>query len=81
MYVDRNQFAIEGPALAEDGETRGVAFTTDPTTPITWFAVDLDPCTGAATWRNLLTEQPLANIAGQQPGKVDYRNPPSLQHD
>lgn len=72
MQVQRGQYAITGPATAENGETRAVVFTTDVTTPITWYAIDLDPCTGATTWRPILTEQPLANLVGQEPGKVSY---------
>lgn len=73
MYVDRNQFAIQGPAAAETGETRAVAFTTDVTQSLTWFRVDVEPCSSATTWFPLLTEAPLLNLAGQQPGKTVFR--------
>lgn len=42
----------------ENGETRAVVWTSDPTTPIQWFAVDVDPCTGSVTERNLVLQQP-----------------------
>jgi hypothetical protein len=42
----------------ENGETRAVVWTSDPTTPIQWFAVDVDPCTGDVTERNLILQQP-----------------------
>jgi len=73
MYIARGQFAISGPAEAEDGETRAVVSTTDVVTPITWSSLQLGPCTGATTWQALLTEQPLDNAAGQQPGKTIFR--------
>lgn len=71
MYSARNQFAVDGPAKSETGETRAVTFSTDPTTPITWFRIDIDSYTGEQTHHNMLQVQPLQNgIAIQQPGKV-----------
>ena len=39
-------------------ETRAVAFTTDPSSIMTWSAQDIDPCTGAVTERPILQVQP-----------------------
>lgn len=51
-------FGITVPVSPDQPETRAVAFTTDPTTAIQWFAQDVDPCTGAITERNILLVQP-----------------------
>ncbi|KAJ7652402.1 hypothetical protein DFH06DRAFT_1418842 [Mycena polygramma] len=52
------------------GETRAVAITTDPTVTVQWYAVDVNPCTGAETERKLL----LAQGSSVAPiGKIDYR--------
>lgn len=80
IQVQRNQWAVTGPALAEDGETRAVAFVTDVTSPVTWSALYIDPCTGAQSFKALLTEQPLANLPGQQPGKVCSNSILSTSH-
>lgn len=53
--------AIEGVVTnqgGENGETRAVVWTSDPTTPIQWFTIDVDPCTGTVTERNLVLQQP-----------------------
>jgi hypothetical protein len=53
------QYGISNPAAAiEVAETRAVAFVTDPSTTLQWFAIDVDPCTGATTERNILLLQP-----------------------
>ncbi|KAH7336719.1 hypothetical protein BKA65DRAFT_564015 [Rhexocercosporidium sp. MPI-PUGE-AT-0058] len=45
-------------ANVEVAETRAVAFTTDPSTTIQWFAMDVDPCDGTVTERNIMLLQP-----------------------
>lgn len=40
------------------GETRATAFVTDPQTTLQWFAIDVDPCTGESSERDLLLVQP-----------------------
>ncbi|KAJ7028589.1 hypothetical protein C8F04DRAFT_1290541 [Mycena alexandri] len=42
----------------EAGETRATAFVTDPSTPVEWYAIDVDPCTGAETERDILLVEP-----------------------
>ncbi|KAL5314385.1 hypothetical protein ACEPPN_018811 [Leptodophora sp. 'Broadleaf-Isolate-01'] len=60
-YVNVEE-AIFGIASAranvEVAETRAVAFTTDPSTTIQWFAMDVDPCDGTVTERNIMLLQP-----------------------
>lgn len=46
----------QGPA--EFAETRAVTFTTDPTQTVSWYAQDVDPCSGKITERLLLQVQP-----------------------
>lgn len=50
----------QGPA--EFAETRAVTFTTDPTQTVSWYAQDVDPCTGNITERLILQVQP-QNVA------------------
>jgi hypothetical protein len=52
------QCVVIFPASPDTPETRAVAFTTDPTTPIQWFFQDVDPCTGVITERNVQLVQP-----------------------
>jgi len=58
ITVEGAAFGITVPARADPPETRAVVFTTDPSTPVTWFAMDQDECTGAVTERAILTVQP-----------------------
>ncbi|KAJ7712496.1 hypothetical protein B0H16DRAFT_693654 [Mycena metata] len=72
---------VADPTLEAD-ETRATAMVSDPTTPIQWYAIDVDPCTGEETQRDLL----LAQGSGTAPigrtvfrlGKVDA-NPATRQ--
>ncbi|KAJ7145995.1 hypothetical protein C8R44DRAFT_5120 [Mycena epipterygia] len=49
------QYAIVNPdPTLETDETRATAMATDPSTTLNWFAIDVDPCTGAETERSLL---------------------------
>ncbi|ORY09273.1 hypothetical protein BCR34DRAFT_602923 [Clohesyomyces aquaticus] len=45
-------------ANVEVGETRAVAFTTDPTTPVEFFFVDVNRCSGAETERSVVVTAP-----------------------
>jgi hypothetical protein len=58
VTVDEAAFGITFPVSADPPETRAVAFVTDPTTPLQWFAQDVDPCTGEITERNIQLVQP-----------------------
>lgn len=42
----------------EVAETRAVVFVTDPSTTLQWFAMDVDPCNGTVTERNIMLLQP-----------------------
>lgn len=64
---------VPAPANAELGETRAVAFTTDPSTPMQFYALDVDPCTGVETERNIQLVQPFSNNAGDIWGKALFR--------
>src|SRR6266513_483423 len=57
-------FGIKGarPNI-EIAETRAVAFVTDPSTTLQWFAIDVDPCTGTTKERNILLLQPDTAVA------------------
>jgi hypothetical protein len=61
-------YGIVTTQAGEFAETRAVAWTTDPSVTIQWFAMDVDPCTGAVTERNLLVVQPFNTVAA--PGAV-----------
>ncbi|ORY15696.1 hypothetical protein BCR34DRAFT_477573 [Clohesyomyces aquaticus] len=62
ITVEGANFGVRFPrANAELAETRAVAFTTDPTTPMQWFAEERHPCTGEINERHLQTVQPLTN--------------------
>ncbi|KAF8172821.1 hypothetical protein K438DRAFT_1981305 [Mycena galopus ATCC 62051] len=53
------QYAIVVPdPTVEVDETRATALASDPSTPVQWFAMDVDPCTGIVSERNLLLEEP-----------------------
>lgn len=52
------QFAVVFPVSPDTPETRAVAFTTDPSTPVQWFFQDVEPCTGVITERNVQLVQP-----------------------
>ncbi|TKA50385.1 hypothetical protein B0A49_12513 [Cryomyces minteri] len=64
---------VSGNGAGEIPETRAVAWTTDPTTTLQWFAIDVDPCTGAATERNILLMQPNDGVAAVPKGRAVYR--------
>ncbi|KAJ6562241.1 hypothetical protein B0H19DRAFT_1143919 [Mycena capillaripes] len=54
----------------ETGETRAVAFATDSSTTVEWFAIDVDPCTGEESERQLVVAQG-SSVAPV--GKIVYR--------
>ncbi|KAJ7146109.1 hypothetical protein C8R44DRAFT_690358 [Mycena epipterygia] len=59
VTVAAAQYAIVVPdPTVEVGETRATAFVTDPQTTLQWFAIDVDPCTGESSERDLLLVQP-----------------------
>lgn len=71
LWCEEAIYAIVTNQGGEIGETRAVAWTSDPTTPIQWFSLDVDPCTGEVTERNLNLQQP---TTGAPPiGRVVYR--------
>ncbi|KAH8832287.1 hypothetical protein DL96DRAFT_1581570 [Flagelloscypha sp. PMI_526] len=55
ITVEEAQYAVyaELPNM-EDAEVRAVAFTTDPEAIVQWFVIDVDPCTGEESERNVL---------------------------
>lgn len=72
VTVESVNFGITSPATGEVAETRAVAWTTDLGSTLNWFAMDVDPCTGAVTERQIATGQP--NGAGVVPvGRTVYR--------
>ncbi|KAJ7456906.1 hypothetical protein FB451DRAFT_1047681 [Mycena latifolia] len=50
------QYGVVPDPTAEVAESRATALTTDPTTPLQWFAIDVDPCTGESSERDLLIQ-------------------------
>ncbi|KAF7326924.1 hypothetical protein MVEN_02586300 [Mycena venus] len=71
LTVDAAQYAIVDPdPTVEVDETRATAMASDPSTPIQWFAMDVDPCTGVVSERNLLLGQP---ESAAPIGEVVYR--------
>jgi hypothetical protein len=58
VVVDEALFGITFPVTADPPETRAVAFHTDPSTPVRWFAQDVDACTGEITERTIQLVQP-----------------------
>ena len=71
VTVESSIYAVfTNQAGGVNGETRAVAFTTDPSTVVAWFAQDLDPCTGAITERPILQVQPNQAVPL---GRVIYR--------
>ncbi|CAG8973951.1 hypothetical protein HYALB_00007480 [Hymenoscyphus albidus] len=73
IRVEEARLGVPAPNNAEQGETRAIAFTTDPSTPMQWYAIDVDPCTGAEKERNLQLTQPLGQNAGDVWGKAIFR--------
>ncbi|KAJ7139026.1 hypothetical protein C8R44DRAFT_727142 [Mycena epipterygia] len=71
ITVEAAQYAVVVPdPTVEVGETRTTAWVTDPSTSVEWFAIDVDPCTGAAKGRNLI----LVQLGGAAPiGKTVFR--------
>ena len=70
ITVENVNYGIRFPVLPDPPETRAVAFTTDPTTTVQWYAMDVDPCTGAIKERNLLL---LIPQAGAPIGRCVFR--------
>ncbi|KAF7361123.1 hypothetical protein MSAN_01144100 [Mycena sanguinolenta] len=59
VIVEAAQYAIVDPdPTVEVDETRATAMASDNTVAIQWFAMDVDPCTGVVSERDLLLEQP-----------------------
>ncbi|KAF7297085.1 hypothetical protein MIND_00941400 [Mycena indigotica] len=57
------QYGIVVPdPTVETGETRATSLSTDPGTTVQWFAIDIDPCTGEQTERNLELVQPSSKV-------------------
>ncbi|KAJ7683183.1 hypothetical protein B0H17DRAFT_1333334 [Mycena rosella] len=53
------QYGIIDPnPTLETAETRATAFVTDPSTTVQWYAIDVDPCTGVESERDLLLIEP-----------------------
>lgn len=73
IRVEEARAGVPAPANAELGETRAVAYTTDPSTPMQFYAIDVDPCTGVETERDLQLVQPLSQNAGGVWGKTVFR--------
>ncbi|CAL3962328.1 unnamed protein product [Diplocarpon coronariae] len=70
LWVEEAIFGVVTTQGGENGETRAVAWTSDPTTPIQWFAMDVDACSGNVTERNLVLQQPTTKVPI---GRVVYR--------
>jgi hypothetical protein len=58
IFVESAAFGIVNNQNAEIAETRAVAFVTDPSTTLQWYAIDVDPCTGVSKNRNIQLLQP-----------------------
>lgn len=56
-------FGVVGNLAGEIAETRFIGFSTDPSTSVTLFALDVDPCTGVTTERQLGAVVPRGNGA------------------
>ncbi|KAJ7829491.1 hypothetical protein B0H14DRAFT_2594046 [Mycena olivaceomarginata] len=71
LTVESANYGIIDPnPNLETGETRAVAFATDATTTVEWFAIDVNPCTGEESERQLV----IAQGSGVAPiGKIVYR--------
>lgn len=70
VVVDESMWDITTPPSADPSETRAVAFTTDQTTPVQWYAEDVDRCTGDITERAIQLVIPQQNAPV---GRVVYR--------
>jgi len=70
VTCDSVNYAIVDTQGGEIAETRAVVFTTDPTTTIKWSAMDVDPCNGTVTERDLLTALP---FTGAPAGRTLFR--------
>ncbi|KAH8814737.1 hypothetical protein DL96DRAFT_423323 [Flagelloscypha sp. PMI_526] len=56
--VEEALFAVvAGAANTEDAETRAVAFSSDTSASIQWYAIDVDRCTGEEKERKLILQQ------------------------
>ncbi|KAJ7145994.1 hypothetical protein C8R44DRAFT_656035 [Mycena epipterygia] len=65
------QYAIVNPdPTLETDETRATAMATDASITLNWFAIDVDPCTGAETERNLQLVEP---SEGAPVGRATFR--------
>lgn len=73
IRVEVARVGVPAPGNAELGETRAVAMTTDPSTPMQFYAIDVDSCTGMESERNYQLVQPFSNNAGDIWGKALFR--------
>ncbi|KAJ7145993.1 hypothetical protein C8R44DRAFT_5100 [Mycena epipterygia] len=65
------QYAIVNPdPTLETDETRATAMATDASITLDWFAIDVDPCTGAESERPLLLVEP---SEGAPVGRATFR--------
>jgi hypothetical protein len=73
ITVENVQVAITSPATGNIaiGETKAVAWTTDPLATLSWYAQDVDPCTGVITERLITTLQ--AENAAAPVGRAVFR--------
>jgi len=59
ITVEAAQYGVnDADPTVEVAESRATAVATDINTSIQWFAIDVDPCTGAQSERNLLLAEP-----------------------
>ncbi|KAJ7701559.1 hypothetical protein B0H17DRAFT_189781 [Mycena rosella] len=71
VTAEAAQYGVVVPdPTVEVAESKATALTTDPTTPVQWFAIDVDPCTGEASERDLGLVQPDATAP---PGLTVFR--------
>lgn len=61
ISVEDARWGIIGNPGGEIAETRVVGYTTDPSTSLTVYALDVDPCTGVETERTLAVVVPRPN--------------------
>lgn len=61
ISVEDARWGIIGNPAGEIAETRVVGYTTDPSTSLTVYALDVDPCTGVETERTLAVVVPRPN--------------------
>lgn len=61
LSVEDARWGIIGNPGGEIGETRVVGYSTDPSTSLEVYAIDVDPCTGVETERTLAVVVPRPN--------------------